>query len=168
VAGFNITDNPLNLDEASATLAQARTHADYVVVFMHWGAEYASTPNTTQTQTAHWLIDQGADAVIGAHPHWVQSVELYRGKPIAYSLGNFIFDQDWSAQTRQGLVTGLAFLPDRTELHLFPIQIDQSVPRHLTGKDRITALTHLASISDPALGTMIQHGIVTATSSSSL
>lgn len=163
ILGFNVTDNPLDRDAASAALADARRDANHVVVFMHWGNEYQARPSTVQTNLAHWLIDHGADAVLGAHPHWMQSVEIYQNRPIAYSLGNFIFDQDWSTETRQGLVAGLAFLPNHTKLYLFPIQIDQSVPHLLSGDDRRARLDHLADISNPALAEMIRRGIITTT-----
>jgi AmmeMemoRadiSam system protein B len=161
IAGFNVTDNPLDRDAATKTLADARSRADHVVVFIHWGEEYRSTSTAAQKELAHWLIDHGANAVIGAHPHWVEGIEVYNGRPIAYSLGNFIFDQDWSTETRQGLVAGLAFFPDKTELHLFPISINLSQPQLLTGEDRDKRLKYLSSISDSSLDKMIQGGIVT-------
>ncbi len=64
-----------------------------VLVYLHWGTEYAAQPSPEQRQQAHDLIDAGAAAVVGAHPHVVQPLEFYRGRPIAYSLGNFLFDQ---------------------------------------------------------------------------
>ncbi len=70
----------------------ARTRADVVLTFMHWGREYKFEPSDRQKALARVMIDAGADAVIGGHPHVVEPVELYRGKPIVYSLGNFVFD----------------------------------------------------------------------------
>jgi poly-gamma-glutamate synthesis protein (capsule biosynthesis protein) len=64
-----------------------------VLVYLHWGAEYAAQPSAAQRQQAHDLLDAGAAAVVGAHPHVVQPVEFYQGRPIVYSLGNFLFDQ---------------------------------------------------------------------------
>ena len=72
-----------------------------VLVYLHWGTEYAAQPRPAQRQQAHDLVDAGAAAVVGAHPHVVQPVEFYRGRPIIYSLGNFLFDQ-------RGGVTALA------------------------------------------------------------
>jgi poly-gamma-glutamate capsule biosynthesis protein CapA/YwtB (metallophosphatase superfamily) len=66
--------------------------ADIVIPFMHWGWEYEDGPNARQRQLAYAMIDAGADAVVGGHPHVTQSAEVYRGKPIIYSLGNFVFD----------------------------------------------------------------------------
>ena len=70
---------------------------------MHAGTEYTRTPMPQQITFAHAAIDDGADIVIGAHPHWVQTIEKYKGKYIFYSLGNFIFDQAWSQETMEGL-----------------------------------------------------------------
>jgi poly-gamma-glutamate synthesis protein (capsule biosynthesis protein) len=66
--------------------------ADIVIPFMHWGWEYEDGPNERQRQLARAMIDAGADAVVGGHPHVTQRAEVYRGKPIIYSLGNFVFD----------------------------------------------------------------------------
>lgn len=74
-------------------MARARTAgADLVLPFFHWGWENEPAPSARQRELAHQLIDAGADAVIGAHPHVTQGAEMYRGKPIVYSLGNFVFD----------------------------------------------------------------------------
>ena len=66
--------------------------ADVVIPFMHWGWERETQPSARQRQLARTLIDAGADAVVGGHPHVTQGAETYRGKPIIYSLGNFVFD----------------------------------------------------------------------------
>lgn len=87
-----------------AAIADLRTRADYVVVTMHAGVEYTRTPNSAQTTFARTAIDYGADIVIGAHPHWIQTNEIYKGKPIYYSLGNFVFDQMFSQDTKEGLM----------------------------------------------------------------
>jgi poly-gamma-glutamate synthesis protein (capsule biosynthesis protein) len=59
---------------------------------MHWGIELDAIPYERQTSVARALVDAGADVVIGAHPHVVQSFEYYNGKPIIYSIGNFLFN----------------------------------------------------------------------------
>ena len=160
ILAFNTTDNPLDRDLAAQAIATARASSDAVVLFMHWGNEYQAKPSSAQTELAHWLVDQGADAVIGAHPHWMQSIETYRGRPIAYSLGNFIFDQDWSIETQHGLAVGLVLEPSGAALHLFPIRITKSRPTLLTGDDRQARLDRLAEISDASLSESIRAGVV--------
>lgn len=78
--------------------------ADILVVSLHAGKEYSPEPTSFQVDFAHSCIDAGADLIIGHHPHVVQKVEKYKGGWIAYSLGNFIFDQSFSEETMKGLV----------------------------------------------------------------
>jgi poly-gamma-glutamate synthesis protein (capsule biosynthesis protein) len=78
--------------ETVADIHQARTRADVVIPFLHWGWEGYPAPEERQRDLARRLIDAGADAVVGGHPHVTQGAELYRGRPIVYSLGNFLFD----------------------------------------------------------------------------
>ncbi len=92
-----------DLDNLKSAILNLKSKSDFVVVTMHAGTEYTRTPNDAQIKFAHAAIDDGADMVIGSHPHWVQAVEKYEGKYIFYSLGNFIFDQMWSQDTKEGL-----------------------------------------------------------------
>jgi poly-gamma-glutamate synthesis protein (capsule biosynthesis protein) len=73
-------------------LAREKYQADIVIPFMHWGWEMETEPNDRQREFARKMIDAGADAIVGAHPHCTQGTDTYRGKPIIYSLGNFVFD----------------------------------------------------------------------------
>lgn len=76
------------------SIKQARkAGAQFIIVIPHWGIEYHTTPTARQTEWAHWFIDNGADVVIGGHPHVMQPTETYKGHEIVYSMGNFIFDQ---------------------------------------------------------------------------
>lgn len=81
-------------EQVSADIRAARIRygADLVIPFMHWGFEYEPSASLRQQQLARLMIDAGADAVVGAHPHVTQNIEQYKGKPIVYSLGNFVFD----------------------------------------------------------------------------
>ena len=73
-----------------------KIHPDYLVfVCLHWGIELKSTPTPEQVEQAHLIINAGADAIIGHHPHVVQTIEHYNGKYIFYSIGNFIFDNNY-------------------------------------------------------------------------
>lgn len=83
--------------------------ADFVVVSMHAGSEYSDAPNEAQVNFAHAAIDAGADLVIGHHPHVTQPEEIYKGRHIFYSLGNFVFDQMWSQKTKEGLMVKIIF-----------------------------------------------------------
>jgi hypothetical protein len=74
-----------------------------VIVMPHSGNEYSSNVSDAQRERYHRMIDAGADVVLGAHPHVVEPAEVYEGKLIVYSLGNFIMDQIFSPQTTQGV-----------------------------------------------------------------
>ncbi|MEK7615805.1 MAG: CapA family protein [Patescibacteria group bacterium] len=92
-----------------------------VIIFPHWGEEYKPIHNTQQEQLAHAWIDAGADMVVGAHPHVVQDAEIYRDKPIIYSLGNLVFDQDWSIETQRGILVMGEFTDEDLEISIMPI-----------------------------------------------
>jgi hypothetical protein len=100
-------------ERATAAIAAARAQADAVIVSVHWGYEYELRADPAQRKAAQAMLDAGADLVIGHHPHVVQGFELdlrgfrqtsevSRGRFVAYSLGNFVFDQQ-QGETRQGL-----------------------------------------------------------------
>ncbi len=80
--------------ELCNAIQKAKETCDYVVVYVHWGIERENTPQDYQRQLGKAYIDAGADMVIGAHPHVLQGIEYYNGKPIIYSLGNYIFNQE--------------------------------------------------------------------------
>jgi len=90
-------------EKAKLDIQKLRSEVDIVVVSMHWGEEYKTESNDAQKGLARGFIDAGADLVIGHHPHVIQEVEQYKNGWIAYSLGNFIFDQNFSLATREGL-----------------------------------------------------------------
>jgi poly-gamma-glutamate synthesis protein (capsule biosynthesis protein) len=77
--------------------------ADVKIICIHWGDEYAEYPSPQQIELAHRFVDCGAQVVLGHHPHVIQGVERYKGAVVAYSLGNFVFDMDWSVRTRSAL-----------------------------------------------------------------
>jgi poly-gamma-glutamate capsule biosynthesis protein CapA/YwtB (metallophosphatase superfamily) len=80
----------------------AKENADLVVVIFHFGDEYVEESNSYQKKYSHLAIDLGANLVVGHHPHVVEEVEIYSNSYIAYSLGNFIFDQYFSKETMEG------------------------------------------------------------------
>lgn len=91
-------------DQVRLDIARARTlhRADIVIPVMHWGWEYEHLASARQRELARVMIDAGADAVVGGHPHVTQDTGQYRGRPIVYSLGNFVFDGFTDADTTTG------------------------------------------------------------------
>ena len=122
--------------------------ADYIIVTMHAGTEYEREPNNAQITFARAAVDAGADMVIGAHPHWIQPIEIYKEKYIFYSLGNFIFDQMWSIDTKEGLTVKITLgkKSDSLEtilqsIELIPIIIENySTPRPANEIEKATIL----------------------------
>jgi len=121
---------------ADIKAARAIDHADLVIPVLHWGEELESSPSDSQKVLARSFIDAGADAVIGAHPHVSQTVDIYKGRPIIYSLGNFVFDYDpgdplvWT-----GWVVRLTFSKSATPaLETFVVELDRTGFPHLIPK----------------------------------
>lgn len=94
----------------SKIITEAKKQVDYLIVSFHFGNEYSPT-NSRQVKLAHLAIDNGADIVVGAHPHVMQRIEWYKNKPIFYSLGNFIFDQYFSPHTLEGMIAFVSINP---------------------------------------------------------
>jgi poly-gamma-glutamate synthesis protein (capsule biosynthesis protein) len=84
-------------------IQKAKQYSDIIIVFCHWGTEYSLIADDGLKNLAHSFIDGGADLVIGSHPHVIEPMEEYNGKRIYYSLGNFIFDQHFNNNVRNGL-----------------------------------------------------------------
>lgn len=94
-------------NELNEIIQNLRSKTDVQVAYVHWGEEYELLHSTAQETLAQTLIDAGIDAVIGHHPHVVQDIALYKGKPIFYSLGNFIFDQYFSEDVTQMIAVSM-------------------------------------------------------------
>lgn len=101
--------------------------SSYVVVLLHWGAEYHQTSDLIQRKGARKLIDSGANAIIGHHPHVIQEEEFYKGCPIFYSLGNFIFDQT-KPHTDEALVVNLIFNNKKMDIEKRIAKIERYKP----------------------------------------
>jgi len=127
-AGFDIPGVAWSEDQQVMEDIQTarRIHrADLVIPVMHWGWENERTANPRQRQLAKLMIDAGADAVIGGHPHVTQDVSVYKGKPIVYSVGNFVMKETDNAFQRQAWVLKM-YLDKRgiTRFETLPLKID--------------------------------------------
>lgn len=113
----------------------AKKEVDVVIFSPHWGVEYKHYPSDSQKIIAKKAIEAGADIVIGTHPHVVQGSEFYKNKYITYSLGNFIFDQEWSTETKQGTMLSAYFYKDKNVASVLrPIEISNyAQPRFVSG-----------------------------------
>ncbi len=120
--GMDQTVQAIPLSGFYNVVKELKSRNDYVVVNIHWGTEYLITADENQKAIAHKLIDSGADVIFGHHPHVVEPMEIYKGKAIFYSLGNFVFDQDFG-DTTIGLGVGVEFQEGKTVFNLFPFNI---------------------------------------------
>ena len=118
--------------DLNAAIATARSHANLVVCLVHWGVENSEMVTDEQRELARWLIDHGVDLVVGSHPHCVQSLDFYHGCPIAYSLGNLVFDgaptvKSWNRGAL--LQIGLDENAQASSACLIPIVLEGGFPR---------------------------------------
>ena len=130
--GLNDIYMPLNPADVRQLIQTYRGAADIVIVNIHWGEEYRDTSTIRQQTLAHIMIDAGADVIVGHHPHVVQEMEVYQDRPIFYSLGNFIFDQDWSRATQEELGVGLVFHDTHLSIYFFPLLSEQGHVRAMS------------------------------------
>lgn len=100
---FANLDLAINQKSTLEEIQKAKGFSDIIIVYCHWGVEYAKTSTKAQEILAHQFIDEGADLVVGSHPHVTQTTETYKEKKIYYSLGNFIFDQYFDENVRNGM-----------------------------------------------------------------
>ncbi len=136
MAGFSMVYKKFDLSKAEKIIKDLASATDLVIVNIHWGVEYQHRFNKLQQETARKLVDAGADMIIGHHPHVVQGIEIYNGKPIFYSLGNFIFDQYFSADTEEGLSVGINANDKQIEIFLYPLKSKLSQVELMAGEDK--------------------------------
>jgi poly-gamma-glutamate synthesis protein (capsule biosynthesis protein) len=161
LAGYH--DFAGGIERVIEEVRSAKASGAFVAVFAHWGIEYDKEPSVRQRERAHAFIDAGADVIIGAHPHVIQPVEVYRGKAIFYSLGNFIFDQYFSKETSEGLAIGMVRAGSRVSFTLFPLDIRQGQASLMPPSRRAIVLHDIAahSIVPPDVRTEIAKGVFT-------
>lgn len=133
--GLDDVSKPLDLAVTREQVASLAAQVDIPVIVIHWGIEYVNQPVPRQREVAQVLSQAGAKVVVGAHPHWVQPAEYVGNTLVFWSLGNFVFDQMWSEETRSGEIAEVRFktrLPDgqvqdlrleSLEYNLIPVRI---------------------------------------------
>ena len=125
---------------------ESKKNSDITIVVFHYGNEYSTTPNHSQIELSHECIDEGADRVIGSHPHVIQEIGSYKGKPIFYSLGNFVFDQS-NIATHSSLMLEMDMVGNETKIIVHPMTLVNSIPRPMDNTTSITLLNQLKTES---------------------
>ncbi len=134
-----------------ADIEKIRPAADLVIVSFHWGAELMTTAKDYQIELGHQAIDWGADLVLGHHPHVLQELEVYKGRLIAYSLGNFVFGSE-SNRTNFSMILLLTFQGKRlVRVEAVPLDVNnyrvKYRPHALTGKAAAEVLDSINAAS---------------------
>jgi poly-gamma-glutamate capsule biosynthesis protein CapA/YwtB (metallophosphatase superfamily) len=142
-AGFNAQ----NMPEIVQDLQALRDEVDWIVVNFRWVDHIDEKPNFVQTNLARLAIDQGADVVVGYHPTVIQGGEIYKGRPIAYSLGDFVFKPDQPIEDQDSAVLKVSLQEEQMRVEFVPVQIRDSRPKTLTGKAGETVLQRIQQAS---------------------
>ncbi len=138
---------PYDIEEDIKAL---REQVDVLIVSLHWGIEYESKPTKEQRALAHDIIDWGADMIVGHHPHVMQGIEVYKGKIIAYSLGNIIFDQKGKGTDWDVILTCTFRKKGPCSVEIIPLdRFKTYFPRVAEGKSRSSILGELRKRSMP-------------------
>lgn len=143
-----------DLRRAVETVRRLNGRVDVVVVLPHWGEQYTNLPVPDQRVVGSALLDAGADIVVGGHPHWVQGVDVHDDRLIVNSLGNFVFDMDFSPQTQQGVTIDIVCWGDQVMSTRFtPYVIGPDfAPRPVHGPVARRILKRMWVASDPPFG----------------
>lgn len=143
-------------------IKELEAQSDYQIAFVHWGEEYILKHNSKQEEFAKKMIDTGIDAVVGHHPHVTQDIEVYKNKPIFYSIGNFIFDQYFSVDVQQGLLLKLNITTSTAAYTIVPISSEGALsqPALMAGQEATLFLKNLARRSDPNFAQNIKAGLL--------
>ncbi|MDD5051082.1 MAG: AmmeMemoRadiSam system protein B [Candidatus Pacebacteria bacterium] len=154
---------PQNDDAILGAIGKAKAQGAFTIVYPHWGVEYQKNPTSLQVELAHRFIDAGADLILGSHPHVVEPIEVYKGKAIFYSLGNFVFDQDFSKETMRGLSVGVSVDDQAVSYYLFPLDIrrGQVSLSHISDSDTILKKLAEDSSAETSVKKGIEKGIFT-------
>ncbi|MBD1845204.1 CapA family protein [Cyanobacteria bacterium FACHB-63] len=141
--GTNLKQN----DRIAADIQAIRDQVDWVIVNLHWGDEIAKYPSESQIELAHFSIDQGADLVVGHHSSVLQGAEIYKGRPIAYSLGNFIFGKKAEGNYDSAMLR-VALKDRQMKVELLPVEVKGFQPHIATGDRGQEILNQIESVSD--------------------
>lgn len=138
--------NPRRNNRVAEDIRALRGQVDWIIVNYHWGVELADYPGDWQIDLARFTIDQGADLVVGHHPHVLQGAEVYKGRPIVYSLGNFIFGGN--ARSDYDTAVLKVSLKDRNmKVEFLPVEVKKFQPKVVKGAAGDRILKHVEQIS---------------------
>lgn len=159
--GINASDGRLSSEQIEEVMQTAKAKSSFQIVYIHWGIEYATAHHVSQETLAEKLIALGADLIVGHHPHVVQDIAVIDGVPVFYSLGNYIFDQYFSADVQEGMVLSVS-LSDEPSISIIPVisETYMSQPTLMNETQHAAFLKKLAASSDSELKESILSGTI--------
>jgi len=159
--GINASQSFPDFYALERTFAVASRQSDYQIAVIHWGTEYETVHTKTQELIAKSLVADGADLIIGHHPHVTEDVGLVDGVVVFYSIGNFIFDQYFSTEVEHGLVLSLD-MRNAPAVRLLPVTSEEyhSQPTLMDREAEKAFLQNLAIRSAPELAPDIETGLI--------
>ncbi|BAI92409.1 CapA family protein [Arthrospira platensis] len=142
-AGTNSRDH----ERIAADIQAVRDQVDWVIVNYHWGVELSDYPGDWQIDLGRYTIDQGADVVIGHHPQVLQGAEIYKGRPIVYSLGNFIFGGNSRSDYDTAILRVSLKQNRKMKVEFLPVEVRGYQARVMQGESAKATLRHIERIS---------------------
>lgn len=128
-------------------IKEAKQTCDFVTIFPHWGTEYSEQPNSVQRELAKQCMDAGADLIVGAHTHCLEGIGYMNGKPVFYSLGNFIFGQSIE---RSAAVKVTVSADGTVSYALIPVYASDGQTKQMDADMAENLFSYMESISDNA------------------
>ena len=138
--------SPIMEDRIAQDIRSIRDQVDWIVVNFHWGQESATHPAPWQVDLAHYTVDQGADVIVGHHPHVLQGAEIYKGRPIAYSMGNFIFGGN-PRSDYDTAVLKVALKDKQMKVEFLPVEVRKYQPKVASGDRGSEILKQISDLS---------------------
>ncbi|MEI4832175.1 CapA family protein [Bacillus sp. FJAT-53711] len=140
--------NGYDLNLVTKTIKEQKKDADYMIVYMHWGVEKTNRPADYQKEYVQKMVEAGANAIVGSHPHWLQGFEYYNKVPVAYSLGNFLFPDYVTGHSAETGVLTIKFNGKNVQMSFNPYMIRNNQITPLQDTEKQNMLQYLQSISN--------------------
>lgn len=139
--------NAQEMKEIVEDIQALRDQVDWIVVNYRWMEFITEEPNFKQTNLARMAIDQGADVVVGYHPDVIQGAEVYKGRPIAYSVGDFVFEPENSIADQDSAMLKVSLKQDQMKVEFVPVRVQNARPKSLQGSEGEAMLKRIEEVS---------------------
>lgn len=148
------------INEMLESIKEMKKEADIVILSIHWGVERSTSPRKEELAVAKKAIDSGVDIVMGHHPHVLQGIEIYREKPIFYSLGNFVFGS-WDKINSKTAI-GQVVIKDKkvSDVKIIPCKIVNCRPVPLENEEKVNLIDYMRNLSNGFDTAIDENGIV--------